>query len=263
MSSTAGCESSRARVCSRIVCPAILISCLGISRPTRAPTPPARITATFRLMPIASSSSIALRARNRCPTANLTARPTPSDSRCSIRSRCSGHRLPAAVGQRLGVPPAPVARLADGVLDLPDAVLHVGVDGRAAQVDLVQLGQEAVVVLRLVVHPEDAPRVLGVRRELLRRAGRSTPSRTCRRSSRRASPTARCRASRRTAASACSAASASARAGPSPARGWCSSRGARRRSCRGSARRRTRRTARSPRARARGTPRCRAGSRAA
>src|SRR5690606_34113194 len=35
------------RVCSRIVLPATLISCFGMSRPTREPTPPARRTATF------------------------------------------------------------------------------------------------------------------------------------------------------------------------------------------------------------------------
>src|SRR5665811_1361323 len=36
-----------AMVCSMIVLPAILMSCLGIDKPTREPVPPARITATF------------------------------------------------------------------------------------------------------------------------------------------------------------------------------------------------------------------------
>src|SRR5919112_2047241 len=35
-------------VCSRLVRPAIGTNCLGMSRPMRAPTPPARMTATLR-----------------------------------------------------------------------------------------------------------------------------------------------------------------------------------------------------------------------
>ncbi len=48
MSSISGASWNTSRVCSRIVLPATLSSCLGMFRPTRDPVPPARTTATVR-----------------------------------------------------------------------------------------------------------------------------------------------------------------------------------------------------------------------
>ena len=48
ISSIKGEASNAAIVCSMIVLPAILISCLGIESPTLVPVPPARMTATLR-----------------------------------------------------------------------------------------------------------------------------------------------------------------------------------------------------------------------
>ena len=48
MSSISGASWKMSRVCSRMVLPATLSSCLGMFRPTREPVPPARTTATVR-----------------------------------------------------------------------------------------------------------------------------------------------------------------------------------------------------------------------
>src|SRR4051794_24853447 len=48
ISSTCGLLLSTSIVCSMIGRPAILMSCLGMLRPTLVPTPPARTTATVR-----------------------------------------------------------------------------------------------------------------------------------------------------------------------------------------------------------------------
>src|SRR3954447_18181092 len=55
ISSTSGLALRTSMVWSMIGLPAILMSCFGMSRPTRVPTPPARTTATVRIEVTAGS----------------------------------------------------------------------------------------------------------------------------------------------------------------------------------------------------------------
>ena len=161
-----GARRASARVCSRIVCPAILISCLGMSRPTRVPTPPARMTATLRLMVIVLFLVIAAGAQA-LPDGELDRSADAERLELPIRSRCSGDRLAAARGQRLRRAAARRSPARGRRPRSPRSGPAPRCRGRVAQVELQQLGQEPVVVVRRVVHPERAPRVLGVGGERL------------------------------------------------------------------------------------------------